>query len=114
MFFFFKQKTAYEILRSDWSSDVCSSDLSGYGAYYYVELTEKQKDLVAFLRQRMWTETLIPWMLGLAGIGDDENVINCLRDDLMQDADLKAALASLARRIKVEEDAIEADPKGGL
>eukprot|EP01047_Picozoa_sp_COSAG01_P140804 COSAG01_NODE_71760_length_255_cov_0.506410_1_plen_46_part_01 len=23
---FFKQKTAYEILRSDWSSDVCSSD----------------------------------------------------------------------------------------
>ncbi len=26
-FFFFKQKTAYEILASDWSSDVCSSDL---------------------------------------------------------------------------------------
>ena len=24
---FFKQKTAYEISRSDWSSDVCSSDL---------------------------------------------------------------------------------------
>eukprot|EP01045_Picozoa_sp_COSAG04_P054476 COSAG04_NODE_24363_length_323_cov_0.575893_1_plen_39_part_10 len=23
---FFKQKTAYAILRSDWSSDVCSSD----------------------------------------------------------------------------------------
>src|SRR3546814_5295073 len=27
MFFFFKQKTAYEIRISDWSSDVCSSDL---------------------------------------------------------------------------------------
>jgi len=26
-FFFFKQKTAYEIPRRDWSSDVCSSDL---------------------------------------------------------------------------------------
>src|SRR5213075_1593572 len=26
-FFFFKQKTAYEITRRDWSSDVCSSDL---------------------------------------------------------------------------------------
>src|SRR3546814_6524984 len=26
-FFFFKQKTAYEIRISDWSSDVCSSDL---------------------------------------------------------------------------------------
>src|SRR3546814_8251121 len=33
-FFFFKQKTAYEMRISDWSSDVCSSDLTfqqGYG-----------------------------------------------------------------------------------
>src|SRR3546814_18929312 len=31
-FFFFKQKTAYEMRISDWSSDVCSSDLhSGLG-----------------------------------------------------------------------------------
>src|SRR3546814_1311259 len=28
LFFFFKQKTAYELRISDWSSDVCSSDLS--------------------------------------------------------------------------------------
>ena len=27
LIFFFKQKTAYEIYRCDWSSDVCSSDL---------------------------------------------------------------------------------------
>src|SRR3546814_7396850 len=27
VFFFFKQKTAYEVRISDWSSDVCSSDL---------------------------------------------------------------------------------------
>src|SRR3546814_19045411 len=27
-FFFFKQKTAYEVRISDWSSDVCSSDLN--------------------------------------------------------------------------------------
>ena len=26
---FFKQKTAYEIVTGDWSSDVCSSDLEG-------------------------------------------------------------------------------------
>src|SRR3546814_13813732 len=30
MFFFFKQKTAYEMRISDWSSDVCSSDLEGH------------------------------------------------------------------------------------
>src|SRR3546814_17055806 len=31
MFFFFKQKAAYEVLISDWSSDVCSSDLIRHG-----------------------------------------------------------------------------------
>src|SRR3546814_2583355 len=35
MFFFFKQKTAYEMRISDWSSDVCSSDL------YVVGQTER-------------------------------------------------------------------------
>src|SRR3546814_20548475 len=29
IFFFFKQKTAYDLRISDWSSDVCSSDLHG-------------------------------------------------------------------------------------
>src|SRR3546814_6555067 len=30
VFFFFKQKTAYEMRISDWSSDVCSSDLHAF------------------------------------------------------------------------------------
>src|SRR3546814_11565617 len=30
LFFFFKQKTAYDMRISDWSSDVCSSDLSNF------------------------------------------------------------------------------------
>src|SRR3546814_2579865 len=30
MVVFFKQKTAYEMRISDWSSDVCSSDLTGF------------------------------------------------------------------------------------
>src|SRR3546814_4964818 len=30
LFFLFKQKTAYEMRISDWSSDVCSSDLMAY------------------------------------------------------------------------------------
>src|SRR3546814_6614131 len=33
--FFFKQKTAYEMRISDWSSDVCSSDLNGVQALCY-------------------------------------------------------------------------------
>src|SRR3546814_4081480 len=36
LFFFFKQKTAYEMRISDWSSDVCSSDLldNRYGLHW--------------------------------------------------------------------------------
>ena len=32
-FFFFKQKTAYEVKECDWSSDVCSSDLGSMRIY---------------------------------------------------------------------------------
>src|SRR3546814_5928041 len=38
VFFFFKQKTAYEMRISDWSSDVCSSDLEGAVAEAVVEV----------------------------------------------------------------------------
>src|SRR3546814_8521180 len=37
--FFLKQKTSYEVRISDWSSDVCSSDLV---ERFFAELTEKQ------------------------------------------------------------------------
>ena len=50
-FFFFKQKTAYEIGTGDWSSDVCSSDLEaelsisdaqkGEGLYLNSQLLQK-------------------------------------------------------------------------
>src|SRR3546814_14199174 len=35
MFFFFKQKTAYEMRISDWSSDVCSSDLLHFLLHFF-------------------------------------------------------------------------------
>src|SRR3546814_13624317 len=47
--FFFKQKTAYEMRISDWSSDVCSSDLHGIDlvlAEYIFETTLVDLDLV--------------------------------------------------------------------
>src|SRR3546814_8266270 len=36
--FFFKQKTAYEMRISDWSSDVCSSDLDGNAYVRYLAI----------------------------------------------------------------------------
>ena len=48
VFFFFKQKTAYEIYQCDWSSDVCSSDL-GFGesgeGYFRISMTADEKTL---------------------------------------------------------------------
>src|SRR3546814_4541167 len=48
-FFFFKQKTAYEMRISDWSSDVCSSDLEGSrsGAYLALLATDVLRDRAA-------------------------------------------------------------------
>src|SRR3546814_5001259 len=40
-FFFFKQKTAYEMRISDWSSDVCSSDLARIEAQFGPELVAR-------------------------------------------------------------------------
>src|SRR6184192_1914824 len=51
-FFFFKQKTAYEMSIGDWSSDVCSSDLliravslAGAGAQTGVSIEEFTMDM---------------------------------------------------------------------
>jgi len=44
--FFFKQKTAYEIVDCDWSSDVCSSDL-----FFIVVLFKKERLMMNVVRQ---------------------------------------------------------------
>src|SRR3546814_7588058 len=45
VFFFFKQKTAYEMRISDWSSDVCSSDLTERTFRYFWDTTDTEKCL---------------------------------------------------------------------
>src|SRR3546814_7217764 len=50
-FFFFKQKTAYDLRISDWSSDVCSSDLQ-LGLRYCAALTESPGDGTRLARER--------------------------------------------------------------
>src|SRR3546814_10496721 len=42
--FFFKQKTAYEMRISDWSSDVCSSDLTAAGGAVQASLLKAEDD----------------------------------------------------------------------
>src|SRR3546814_14752260 len=58
-FFFFKQKTAYEMRISDWSSDVCSSDLvnAKYGAEPGVKIYSHLSDHFASFGSRIMSAT---------------------------------------------------------
>src|SRR3546814_10361866 len=70
IFFFFKQKTAYEMRISDWSSDVCSSDL------YDVHRLAPEEEL--------WLCGVhIPHDRGLAGHSDADVAIHALVDALL-------------------------------
>src|SRR3546814_6925315 len=50
-FFFFKQKTAYEMRISDWSSDVCSSDLAAARVHHRRDAVHRSLERPA--RQRV-------------------------------------------------------------
>src|SRR3546814_1413789 len=55
-FFFFKQKTAYEMRISDWSSDVCSSDLEhfrGGQSFFVCPRIEFLDTAMAFIRDHV-------------------------------------------------------------
>src|SRR3546814_6077660 len=54
LFFFFKQKTAYEMRISDWSSDVCSSDL----------YPKSKKYITPRYLMEQWDNTDYPKVLG--------------------------------------------------
>src|SRR3546814_6169495 len=60
-FFFFKQKTAYEMRISDWSSDVCSSDL-----------------IVLFIGILFWLLLMLRAMIPAMRGGGDKNLIALL------------------------------------
>src|SRR3546814_6442774 len=60
-FFFFKQKTAYEMRISDWSSDVCSADLAkgwrkSKGQLAHIELWKLIADAKATVRHNVKVE----------------------------------------------------------
>src|SRR3546814_3536914 len=65
-FFFFKQKTAYEMRISDWSSDVCSSDLYGVPETFVVSAEGRIiHKHVGPLTQKDLDETILPMIEAL-------------------------------------------------
>src|SRR3546814_17170326 len=70
LFFFFKQKTAYEMRISDWSSDVCSSDLVGRERVRLGIACARGDELVIAVR-RHWKMHIASEDAGLAKAGDE-------------------------------------------
>src|SRR3546814_851567 len=60
-FFFFKQKTAYELRISDWSSDVCSSDLHGLWLLLVLLFAAGVAEAQTGSRDETVFETLLKW-----------------------------------------------------
>src|SRR3546814_12193037 len=86
VFFFFKQKTAYEMRISDWSSDVCSSDLPAQtleAGVLHVRLDEGQIDEVRIEGPRNASvEAMLSPMKGTAPTKSEIERRLMLADDL--------------------------------
>src|SRR3546814_5389289 len=122
LFFFFKQKTAYEMRISDWSSDVCSSDL--LTAHVEVDSEAAQSYALNFGGDRAADD---PWSL-------PRNMEHCSADDLVRELDLETTTAlsfdvlaaglpcqafarigrSKLRAVAGKEDAFQKDPRAAL
>src|SRR3546814_1497757 len=68
-FFFFKQKTAYEMRISDWSSDVCSSDLDHRDPHFGVDFEQTVVDRLAETQAAV-VETQLAEQAARLAIGD--------------------------------------------
>src|SRR3546814_8281418 len=71
LFFFFKQKTAYDMRISDWSSDVCSSDLKAQAAAEAARpYAERLEGVVASLASKVGAADSAPKLLSGTGKSD--------------------------------------------
>src|ERR1051326_5169780 len=97
-FFFFKQKTAYEIKECDWSSDVCSSDLHYIRHRHEVITRRTQFDLDKALEREHIAEGL------KIAVDNIDEVVKVIR----KAADTPTANAQLQKRFKLSERQAEA------
>src|SRR3546814_10251581 len=96
LFFFFKQKTAYEMRISDWSSDVCSSDLPALeDLVHRRRLVDLAGDGHVVLDvERVGVEAAVPahHVEGVGGVGQPGADDACAGAVLDQDLDRKSVV----------------------
>src|SRR3546814_159543 len=107
-FLFFKQKTAYEMRISDWSSDVCSSDLERLQkeGYVFVLSTtrndeERELAMISMVRRRR--------MDGMIVMASDET----RKDVNTALAEAAVPVVLIDREVPAKYDAVYVDHRGG-
>src|SRR3546814_2343833 len=85
--FFFKQKTAYEMRISDWSSDVCSSDLAPTMAKVYIRISDSPENS----RELEWFLQRYPMVF------QPESIIDRLTAQAIEHRDTETRLAEIGR-----------------
>src|SRR3546814_10033801 len=76
----FKQKTAYEMRISDWSSDVCSSDLECFGSPSFSPWPE-----VEFVRPRAFWLAVEHHIIGGDGVGIQDQLLRLRAVEIRSD-----------------------------
>src|SRR3546814_10493040 len=88
LFFLFKKRTAYELRISDWSSDVCSSDLTAFDAPHLAVSPETATgEPVAGTIKLSSKQNVLGLALGMTGLGG--NATNLTLKELKIDGGLK-------------------------
>src|SRR3546814_10918814 len=97
-FFFFKQKTAYEMRISDWSSDVCSSDLAACAVGPdYVAPVPPAASSGPFIAADTPAVSTDPVAENWWRLYDDPVLDGLVEDALTANTDLRVAIANIAR-----------------
>src|SRR3546814_15030320 len=114
-FFFFKQKTAYEMRISDWSSDVCSSDLMvpmwmfavaiAAGNTFVLKPSEKDPSCPLRLAELMLEAGAPAGVLNCV-IGDKEAVDTLLTDPRVQAVSFVGSTPIRSEERRVGEDCV--------
>src|SRR3546814_12936733 len=94
-FFFFKQKTAYEMRISDWSSDVCSSDLHGLNPLF--QLSDSQCRLCSHYRLKRYFHGATGRHLACPAC--PENRLQSRNHPLLREGGIAAGAASQFQRL---------------
>src|SRR3546814_17926609 len=96
-FFFFKQKTAYEMRISDWSSDVCSSDLAANGTFGL--LVDSVSDILSIPHRELQpvpeTDMAADYRFLRALVARDERMVSIIDLDRLVNADAATAMAAI-------------------